>query len=130
MQLSTANALSISHGVLHVMNALAPQFPAGVHNSVPYDTTTFVRESIIEVTQTLGIAILLVAGVIYLFLQDWRVTLMPSITIPISLIGTFALMKLLNFSINTLTLFGLTLATGLVVDDAIVIIENIARYIE
>jgi HAE1 family hydrophobic/amphiphilic exporter-1 len=130
MQLSTANALSISQGVLHVMNELAPQFPAGVHYSVPYDTTTFVRESIIEVTQTLGIAILLVVGVIYLFLQDWRVTLIPSITIPISLIGTFALMKLLNFSINTLTLFGLTLATGLVVDDAIVIIENIARYIE
>jgi HAE1 family hydrophobic/amphiphilic exporter-1 len=129
-QLSTANALSISRAVLGTMEDIKPNFPAGVQFSVPYDTTTFVRESVIEVTQTLGIAILLVVGVIYLFLQDWRVTLIPSVTIPISLIGTFALMKMLGFSINTLTLFGLTLATGLVVDDAIVIIENIARYID
>ncbi|HXF33594.1 MAG TPA: multidrug efflux RND transporter permease subunit [Candidatus Acidoferrales bacterium] len=129
-QLSTANALTISHGVLQAMEEIKPQFPAGVHYSVPYNTTDFVQESIKEVAETLLIAIALVVGVIYLFLQDWRVTLIPSITIPISLIGTFALMKLLDFSINTLTLFGLTLATGLVVDDAIVIIENIARYIE
>ena len=129
-QLSTANALTISRGVLQAMEEIKPQFPAGVHYSVPYNTTEFVQESIKEVAETLGIAIALVVGVIYLFLQDWRVTLIPSITIPISLIGTFALMKLLDFSINTLTLFGLTLATGLVVDDAIVIIENIARYIE
>jgi len=129
-QLSTANALAISRSVLGAMEQIKPQFPAGVHFSVPYDTTTFVRESVIEVTETLGVAIVLVVGVIYLFLQNWRVTLIPAITIPISLIGTFALMKLLGFSINTLTLFGLTLATGLVVDDAIVIIENISRSIE
>ena len=129
-QLPTANALTVAHGVRSAMADLAQSFPAGVHYDVPYDTTTFVQESIKEVVETLLIAIVLVVGVIYLFLQDWRVTLIPSVTIPISLIGTFALMNLLGFSINTLTLFGLTLATGLVVDDAIVIIENISRYID
>ena len=97
---------------------------------VAFDRTTFVDQSIHEVLITLAIAIALVILVIYLFLQDWRTTLIPAITIPVSLIGTFALMKVLNFSINTLTLFGLTLATGLVVDDAIVVIENIARFIQ
>ena len=91
---------------------------------------TFVNESIREVIITLLIAIALVVVVIFLFLQDWRTTLIPAITIPVSLIGTFAFMKVLGFSINTLTLFGLTLATGLVVDDAIVVIENIARFIQ
>jgi hydrophobic/amphiphilic exporter-1 (mainly G- bacteria), HAE1 family len=129
-QLPTANALTVSEGVRAKMAEIAPSFPSGVHFDVPYDTTTFVNESIHEVIITLAIAIALVVLVIYLFLQDWRVTLIPSVTIPISLVGTFALMKLLGFSINTLTLFGLTLATGLVVDDAIVIIENIARYID
>ena len=90
----------------------------------------FVAESIKEVVKTLVIAIVLVVLVIFLFLQDWRTTLIPAITIPVSLLGTFALMKVLGFSINTLTLFGLTLATGLVVDDAIVVIENIARYMQ
>jgi HAE1 family hydrophobic/amphiphilic exporter-1 len=129
-QLPTANALTVAKGVRTAMHDLAQDFPQGVHYEIPYDTTEFVQESIKEVVETLLIAIALVVAVIYLFLQDWRVTLIPSITIPISLIGTFALMKLLDFSINTLTLFGLTLATGLVVDDAIVIIENISRYLE
>src|SRR6202042_1275728 len=89
----------------------------------------FVRASIKEVVVTLLIAILLVVLVIFIFLQNWHSTLIPSITIPVSLIGTFAAMKMLGFSINTLTLFGLTLATGLVVDDAIVVLENIVRHI-
>jgi HAE1 family hydrophobic/amphiphilic exporter-1 len=129
-QLPNANALQISHDVKATLERLQPSFPPGVKYSIAFDATDFVRDSIRDVTTTLIIAIFLVVLVIYLFLQDWRTTLIPSITIPISLIGTFALMKLLGFSINTLTLFGLTLATGLVVDDAIVVIENIARFIQ
>jgi len=129
-QLPNGNALQISRDVKATMERLQRNFPAGVKYSIAFDATDFVRESIKDVTTTLIIAIFLVVLVIYLFLQDWRTTLIPSITIPISLIGTFALMKLLGFSINTLTLFGLTLATGLVVDDAIVVIENIARFIQ
>jgi HAE1 family hydrophobic/amphiphilic exporter-1 len=94
-----------------------------------FDTTDAVHESINDVISTLGEAILLVLLVIFLFLEDWRSTIIPSVTIPVSLIGTFAFVKLLGFSINTLTLFGITLATGLVVDDAIVVIENIERHL-
>src|SRR5262249_34575323 len=94
------------------------------------DTTLAVGESIHEVLVTLGVAILPVIGVIFVFLQSLRVTLIPAVTIPVSLVGTFAFVKLFGFSINTLTLFGITLATGLVVDDAIVVIENISRFIE
>jgi HAE1 family hydrophobic/amphiphilic exporter-1 len=112
------------------MDRLQQKFPAGMHYNVAFDTTLFVSESIKEVITTLLVAIVLVVLVIFLFLQDWRTTLIPSLTIPISLLGTFFLMKVLGFSINTLTLFGLTLATGLVVDDAIVVIENIARFIQ
>jgi HAE1 family hydrophobic/amphiphilic exporter-1 len=128
--LPTANALDVSKGVAAQMEELAPSFPPGYYYKVAFDTTTFVRESIKEVVVTLFIAILLVIAVIFFFLQDWRMTMIPAITIPVSLIGTFALMKVLGFSINTLTLFGITLATGLVVDDAIVVIENISRYIK
>lgn len=130
LQLSTANALQLSQGVRDTMDQLAKKFPPGVSYQVGFDTADFVNESIKEVLITLLIAIVLVVLVIYLFLQDWRTTLIPFITIPISLIGTFGLLKAFGFSINTLTLFGLTLATGLVVDDAIVVIENIARYVE
>ena len=128
--LPTANALDVSRAVRDRMAVLATKFPTSVYYDVAFDTTTFVNESIKEVIITLGIAIVLVIAVIYFFLQDWRTTLIPAITIPVSLVGTFALMKVLGFSINTLTLFGLTLATGLVVDDAIVVIENIARFIQ
>ena len=130
LQLSTANALQLSKGIRSAMATLSQKFPPGVQYEVAFDTTDFVNESIREVLITLLIAILLVVVVIFLFLQNWRTTLVPFITIPVSLIGTFGLMKLLGFSINTLTLFGLTLATGLVVDDAIVVIENISRFIE
>lgn len=128
--LPSANALDVSRAVRERMSDLAKKFPANVFYDVAFDTTSFVNESIKEVIITLLVAIVLVVAVIYLFLQDWRTTLIPTITIPVSLIGTFALMKALGFSINTLTLFGLTLATGLVVDDAIVVIENIARFIQ
>jgi HAE1 family hydrophobic/amphiphilic exporter-1 len=129
-QLSTANALSVSRGVRRALDELSKSFPPGMHYAIGFDSTLFVNESIKEVILTLAFAILLVIAVIFLFLQDWRTTMIPAMTIPVSLIGTFAVMKLLGFSINTLTLFGLTLATGLVVDDAIVVIENIARYIQ
>ena len=128
-QLPNGNALDISARVKAKLAELQPKFPPGVKYKIAFDATDFVRDSIRDVTITLFVAILLVVGVIFLFLQDWRTTLIPAITIPISLIGTFGLMNLLGFSINTLTLFGLTLATGLVVDDAIVVIENISRFI-
>ena len=130
LQLQSGNALAVSQQVRATMDTLSAKFPAGVSYKVAFDTSEFVRESIKEVVITLLIAITLVVIVIFLFLQDWRTTLIPALTIPVSLIGTFFLMKVLGFSINTLTLFGLTLATGLVVDDAIVVIENIARFIQ
>jgi HAE1 family hydrophobic/amphiphilic exporter-1 len=130
IQASNANALETATRVRATLAELAKSFPPGVSYVIPFDATLFVRESIKEVVATLAIAIVLVVLVIYAFIQDWRMTLVPMITIPISLIGTFALMKALGFSINTLTLFGLTLATGLVVDDAIVVIENIARFVQ
>jgi HAE1 family hydrophobic/amphiphilic exporter-1 len=128
-QNSGANAIAVASAVRKTLDTIKPTFPTGVAYDVPYDTTLFVQESLREVLITLAIAILLVVATIYLFLQDWRTTLIPVITIPISLIGTFAFVSVFNFSINTLVLFGLTLATGLVVDDAIVVIENIARTI-
>ena len=130
LQLPDANALDVSAGVSDAMARMSKHFPPGIRYDVAFDSTQFVRESIKEVIITLLMAIVLVVIVIYLFLQDWRTTLIPAITIPVSLIGTFFLMKALGFTINTLTLFGLTLATGLVVDDAIVVIENIARFIQ
>jgi hydrophobic/amphiphilic exporter-1 (mainly G- bacteria), HAE1 family len=130
LQYSDANALQVSDAVVAKLNQLSANFPHGVHYEVAFDTTTFVRESIKEVVTTLLLSILLVVLVIFLFLQDWRATLIPAATIPVSLIGTFFVMKVFGFSVNTITLFGLTLAAGLVVDDAIVVIENIARYMD
>ncbi|MBV8654709.1 MAG: efflux RND transporter permease subunit, partial [Candidatus Eremiobacteraeota bacterium] len=130
LQYPTANALQVSSDVRAKMEQLAKQFPPGIHWEVAFDATTFVNESIHEVILTLLLSILLVIGVIFLFLQDPKSTLIPAATIPVSLIGTFFIMKMLGFTINTVTLFGLTLATGLVVDDAIVVIENIARHME
>src|SRR5439155_7447974 len=102
----------------------------GLKYEIAFDVTRAVGESIREVLKTLTEAIIIVIIVIFLFLQSWRATLIPAITIPVSLIGTFAFIKAFGFSINTLTLFGITLATGLVVDDAIVVIENISRRME
>ena len=129
MQAQNANALDVATRVRETLKQMSTTFPPGVSYVIPFDATLFVRESIKDVVLTLAFAILLVVLVIYAFIQDWRMALVPMMTIPVSLVGTFALMKLLGFSINTLTLFGLTLATGLVVDDAIVVIENIARFV-
>jgi len=126
---SGANALSVAAAVHATLERLKSGFPPGVSYTVPYDTTLFISESLREVLITLAIAIALVIATIYLFLQDWRTTLIPVITIPIALVGTFTFVKVFDFSINTLVLFGITLATGLVVDDAIVVIENISRVI-
>jgi HAE1 family hydrophobic/amphiphilic exporter-1 len=126
---SNANALAVAQNIRNTLDTLKPTFPTGVTYEVPYDTTLFVSESLREVLITLAIAIALVVATIYLFLQNWRTTLIPVITIPISLLGTFAFVNIFGFSINTLVLFGITLATGLVVDDAIVVIENISRVI-
>ena len=127
--LPSANALATFRGVMAEMDRLDDQFPPGLKWQLAFDNVTVVRESIIEVLITLAEAIALVILVMFLFLQNWRSTLIPAITIPVSLIGTFAFVKLLGYSINTLTLFGIVLATGIVVDDAIVVIENIERHI-
>jgi len=123
-----ANALQVDSQVRTTLQRLAQEFPPGLVYRVAFDTTSIVDASIHEVLLTLAQAIALVVGVIFLFLQNWRTSLVPILTIPVSLVGTFLFVRLLGFSINTLTLFGITLATGLVVDDAIVVIENIARY--
>ncbi|PYQ19366.1 MAG: hydrophobe/amphiphile efflux-1 family RND transporter, partial [Acidobacteria bacterium] len=128
-QLSDANALEVDRAAIAELERLAQRFPPGMKYRVAWDSTDVVSESIRDVIFTLGMAILLVILVIFVFLEDWRTTLIPAVTIPVSLVGTFAFVKLLGFSINTLTLFGITLATGLVVDDAIVVIENIERHI-
>ncbi len=129
-QLSTANALDVDRRAIAELERLSKRFPPGMHYHLAFDTTDAVGESIRDVIFTLGTAIVLVILVIFVFLEDWRSTVIPAVTIPVSLIGTFAFVKLLGFSINTLTLFGITLATGLVVDDAIVVIENIERHIQ
>src|SRR6266700_2283507 len=128
-QLSNANALEVRRLALGELMRLSKRFPPGMLVEDAFDTTEAVSESIKDVLTTLLEAIALVILVIFIFLEDWRTTIIPSVTIPVSLIGTFAFVKLLGFSINTLTLFGITLATGLVVDDAIVVIENIERHI-
>ena len=129
-QYPNANAIDVSRRVIAEMKQLAPQFPTGMHWDVAFDVTTYVNESIKEVVLTLLLSIALVVLVIFVFLQHPRSTMIPAATIPVSLIGTFFVMQLFGFTINTITLFGLTLATGLVVDDAIVVIENIARHME
>lgn len=129
-QLPSANALDLAKRIKAEMASLSGRFPPGLKTQMTLDTTTVIQESLSEVIFTLVMSIILVVGVIYLFLQNWRSTIIPVITIPVSLIGTFIFIKLFGFSINTLTLFGLTLATGLVVDDAIIVIENIERFIQ
>ena len=128
-QLPGSNALNVAQAVKEEMEKLAVGFPPGLIHRVALDTTLFVQESMAEVVKTLFEAVLLVVIVIFVFLQDWRTTIIPTITIPISLIGTFAFIKVFGFTINSLSLFGLTLATGLVVDDAIIVVENIDRLI-
>jgi len=123
-----ANALDTVKRIRHQMDELAKSFPAGMRYDIPYDTTRFIEVSIEEVIKTLSEAMILVILVVYLFLQTWRATVIPAVAVPVSLIGTFAGMEALGFSINTLTLFGMVLAIGMVVDDAIVVVENVERH--
>ncbi|HZH42808.1 MAG TPA: multidrug efflux RND transporter permease subunit [Lysobacter sp.] len=125
-----ANAIAISDAVRAKMDELATRFPKGVAYDIVYDPTVFVRDSIKAVVKTLLEAVLLVVLVVILFLQTWRASIIPLIAVPVSVVGTFAVLHLLGFSINTLTLFGLVLAIGIVVDDAIVVVENVERNIE
>ncbi|MCA9458360.1 MAG: efflux RND transporter permease subunit, partial [Nitrospira sp.] len=125
-----ANALETVKRIKEEMQSLTTIFPAGVSYDIPYDTTRFIEVSIQQVVKTLFEALVLVILVVYLFLQSWRATLIPAVAVPVSLIGTFAGMVALGFSINTLTLFGMVLAIGIVVDDAIVVVENVARHIQ
>ena len=122
-----ANALDVAKDVGQTMTGLSKRFPVGMEYQIVYDTTRFVEVSIREVVKTLAEAMALVFLVVYLFLQNWRATLIPFAAVPVSLIGTFAGLFLLGYSINTLTLFGMVLAIGIVVDDAIVVLENVER---
>jgi multidrug efflux pump len=129
-QLPGSNAIATANAVRDRMAELKRNFPPDLDYSIPYDTTIFVRESIQEVLKTLGIAVLLVVAVVIVFLQNWRAALIPLMAIPVSLIGTFAVMYALGFSLNNLSLFGIVLAIGIVVDDAIVVVENTERWID
>src|SRR3954453_22850064 len=125
-----SNALALSNNVRRTMERLKADFPQGMGYSIVYDPTRFVQTSIEEVVTTLFEAVLLVVLVVIIFLQTWRASIIPLLAVPVSIVGTFAFLLLLGFSINTLTLFGLVLAIGIVVDDAIVVVENVERHID
>jgi hydrophobe/amphiphile efflux-1 (HAE1) family protein len=129
-QLPGSNALETEAAVKEKMEELKKRFPSGVDYAIPYDTTVFVRDSIADVVVTLFEAVGLVALVVLVFLQSWRASIVPLLAIPVSLVGTFAVMAVFGFSLNNLSLFGLVLAIGIVVDDAIVVVENVDRWIE
>jgi len=129
-QLPGANSLEVAQGVRDTLDKLRPFYPEGVEDKIAYDTTRFITVSIAEVFDSLLLAVLLVVLVVFVFLQDWRTTLVPTVTIPVALIGTFAVMGALGISINTISLFGIVLAIGIVVDDAIVVVENVMRLID
>lgn len=128
-QLPGSNALQTAQGVYGKMDELSRRFPTGLKHKIVYDTTPFIKESILEVFKTLRDAIVLVALVVLVFLQNWRATLIPLIAVPVAIVGTFAVMAGLGFSLNNLSLFGLVLAIGIVVDDAIVVVENVERWL-
>src|ERR1700738_1962832 len=125
-----ANSLAVEHEVLSTMESLAQEFPAGVGYKIIYDPTTFISKSVKEVIVTIFVAILLVVGVVFLFLQRWRASIIPLVAIPVSLIGTFSFLYALGRSLSNLSMFGLVLAVGIVVDDAIVVVENVERNLE
>jgi hydrophobe/amphiphile efflux-1 (HAE1) family protein len=122
-----ANSLAVDQEVLAAMDELKKDFPPGVDSTIIYDPTVFIAKSIHEVILTIFVAILLVVGVVFLFLQSWRATIIPVIAIPVSLVGTFTILAAFGISLNNLSLFGLVLAVGIVVDDAIVVVENVER---
>src|SRR5262249_18634283 len=125
-----ANALDTADRIRAKMEDLKKSFPSGVDYAIVYDTTPFVRDSIVEVFKSLGDSVVLVALVVLVFLQNWRASLIPLVAVPVAIIGTFAAMAALGFSLNMLTLFGLVLAVGIVVDDAIVVVEAVGHHIE
>src|SRR5262245_23266133 len=129
-QLPGSNALAVAQRVKDRMKQLRKQFPPGIDYDIVYDTTPFIKESIAEVFETLFDAVLLVAVVVLLFLQNWRSSIIPLIAVPVAVVGTFAVMAAIGFSLNNLTLFGLVLAIGIVVDDAIVVVEAVEHHIE
>src|SRR5512137_1630639 len=129
-QLPGSNAIAAVDGVARLMEEVKRNFPADLEYSIPLDTTQSVREGIKEIVKTLYEALILVIVVVFVFLQGWRATLIPALAVPVSLIGTFAMFPLLGFSINTIALMGLVLAIGLVVDDAIVVVEAVEHHIE
>src|SRR5262245_10303640 len=129
-QLPGSNALDVARRVRERMKQLRDRFPPGIDYAIVYDTTPFINESINEVYETLFDAIVLVAIVVLVFLQNWRSTLIPLVAVPVAVIGTFAVMAAIGFSLNNLTLFGLVLAIGIVVDDAIVVVEAVEHHIE
>jgi multidrug efflux pump len=124
-----SNAIQTADAIRHAMEELKKQFPEGLDYRVAFDTSAFIRESIHEVSKTLIEAMILVVLVVVLFLQNWRASLIPLLAVPVSLVGTFAAMAAMGFSLNNLTLFGLVLAIGIVVDDAIVVVENVERHL-
>ncbi|TWT29323.1 Efflux pump membrane transporter BepE [Posidoniimonas corsicana] len=129
-QLPGSNAIATARSVYAKMDELSRRFPPGVEYQIVYDTTPFIHESITEVFKTLRDAMVLVGLVVLVFLQNWRATLIPLIAVPVAIVGAFAVMAVLGFSLNNLSLFGLVLAIGVVVDDAIVVVENVQRWLE
>ena len=126
-QLPGTNALDVADAVRKKMEELKTRFPDGVAYDVGYDTVPFVRESIADVVKTMFAAVVLVGLVVLVFLQDWKAVILPMIDVPVSIIGTFAVMAVVGFSLNNISLFGLVVTIGIVVDDAIVVLENIER---
>jgi multidrug efflux pump len=129
-QLPGTNALTVGNQIRAKMAELKPTFPDGVEYEIAYDTTPFIRESVADVVRTLFEAVFLVGIVVLLFLQNWRATLIPMVAVPVAIVGTFAVMVAIGFSLNNVSLFGLVLAIGIVVDDAIVVVENVERWLE
>src|SRR5262249_7356106 len=129
-QLPGSNALDTAKGIYAKMEELKTRFPDGLDSQIIYDTTPFISESVAEVFRTLRDAVILVAIVVLVFLQNWRAALIPLIAVPVAIVGTFAVMAALGYSLNNLSLFGLVLAIGIVVDDAIVVVENVERWLE
>ena len=129
-QLPGTNALDVADLIKRKMDQLRTRFPEGVEYAIPYDTTPFIRESVVEVVRTLFEAVVLVAVVVLVFLQNWRAVLIPLVAVPVAIVGTFSVMAALGFSLNNISLFGLVLAIGIVVDDAIVVVENVERWLE
>ena len=125
-----ANALATADRVRAKMEELKPRFPDGVEYGIPYDTTPYIRESVRDVIVTLIEAIGLVAVVVLVFLQSWRASIIPLVAVPVAVLGTFAVMAVVGFSLNNISLFGLVLAIGIVVDDAIVVVENVQRWLD